>query len=197
MPNSLAYLLRLLMLHLLLGVCGLSGAQSPAASAPPDDYDVVQKLISEGRLEVALAQAEQHLKGKPRDPQMRFIKGVIQRDLGKTEDALATYTLLTQDYPELPEPYNNLAGIHASQGRFDMARAALEMAIRNNPDYAAAHENLGDIYARLAAQSYERALRLEGGNERLPQKISLIRDLLKPVNSTPPAPSPRPAGTSR
>jgi hypothetical protein len=33
-----------------------------------------------------------------------------------------------------------------------------EAAVRNNPNYAVAHENLGDIYARLAYQSYAQSL---------------------------------------
>jgi tetratricopeptide (TPR) repeat protein len=84
-------------------------------------------------------------------------EGTAQVAAGQTEEAIATFTLLTEDYPELPEPYNNLAVIYAGQNRLDQARNALEMAVRNNPNYAVAHENLGDIYTRLAQQSYTRS----------------------------------------
>jgi tetratricopeptide (TPR) repeat protein len=117
-----------------------------------------------GQLNEALSKADQYLAGKPRDPQMRFLKGVIQTESGKPADAVATFTKLTEDFPELPEPYNNLAVLYAGQSQFDKARAALEMAIRTNPSYATAHENLGDVYAKLASQAYSKALQLDAGN---------------------------------
>ncbi len=58
------------------------------------------------------------------------------------------FTKLSEDYPELPEPYNNLAVLYAQQKQYDKARTALEMAIRTHPSYAIAYENLGDIYAK-------------------------------------------------
>ncbi|MDB5869854.1 MAG: repeat-containing protein, partial [Polaromonas sp.] len=62
------------------------------------------------------------------------------------------------------------------------------MAIRLNPSYATAHENLGDIYARLASQSYSRALQLNATNASLPPKLALIGQLLAPaVKTTAPA----------
>src|SRR2546425_9737176 len=74
------------------------------------------------------------------------------------------FTKLTQDYPELPEPYNNLAVIYASQGQYEKARAALEQSIRTHPSYATAYENLGDVYAKLASQAYDKALQLDSSN---------------------------------
>lgn len=147
----------------------------PAAHA--DDYADVNALVRSGQLPQALAKADQYLAAKPRDPQMRFIKGVIQTESGKPADAIATFTKITQDYPELPEPYNNLAVLYAGQNQYDKARAALEMAIRTNPSYATAHENLGDVYAKLASQAYSKALQLDGGNSAVPPKLALIRTL--------------------
>ncbi len=142
-----------------------------------DDYSDVNALIKSGKLAEALAKTDQYLAGKPRDPQMRFIKGVIQTEAGKPADAIATFTQITQDYPELPEPYNNLAVLYAGQSQFDKARAALEMAIRTNPSFATAHENLGDVYAKLASQSYSKALKLDSGNTGVSPKLALIRSL--------------------
>lgn len=139
---------------------------APAVYA--DDYDDVNALVRAGQLTQALAKADQFLAGKPRDPQMRFLKGVIQSESGKAADAIATFTKITQDYPELPEPYNNLAVLYAGQNQYDKARASLELAIRTNPSYATAHENLGDVYARLASQAYSKALQLDGGNSAVP-----------------------------
>jgi ketosteroid isomerase-like protein len=148
--------------------------------AHADDYADVNVLIKGGKLSEALAKADQYLAGKPRDPQMRFIKGVIQTEAGKPADAITTFTQITQDYPELPEPYNNLAVLYAGQSQFDKARAALEMAIRTNPSYATAHENLGDVYAKLASQAYSKALQLDSGNTGVQPKLALIRTLFSP-----------------
>jgi len=146
-----------------------------------DDYADVGQLLRQGKQAEALAKADQYLNGKPRDPQMRFLRGVILTAQGKTADAITTFTRLTEDYPELPEPYNNLAVLYAGQSQFDKARAALEMAIRNNPSYSTAHENLGDVYAKLASQAYSRALQLDAGNTALQPKLALIRELFAPA----------------
>ena len=148
-----------------------------AGVAHADDYADVNRLVRAGQLAEALTKADQYLAGKPRDPQMRFIKGVIQTEAGKPADAISTFTKITEDYPELPEPYNNLAVLYAGQSQFDKARAALEMAIRTNPSYATAHENLGDVYAKLASQAYSKALQLDGGNAAVQPKLALIRTL--------------------
>ena len=170
----------------LQSIRGLTIAASLLISvAHADEYSDVSQLIKAGKLQDALAKAELYLATKPRDPQMRFIKGVIQRDAGKTTDAIATFARLTEDYPELPEPYNNLAVLYASQTQFDKARTALEMAIRTNPSYATAHENLGDVYAKLASQAYTKALQLDTNNQGVAPKLALIRELFSPAGSKP------------
>ncbi len=159
-------------------VC-LSGALWMHA-AHADDYAEVNRLLKAGQRAEALAKADQYLSLKSRDPQMRFLKGVILAETGKSADAVAIFTKLTEDFPELPEPYNNLAVLYAGQSQFDKARAALEMAIRTNPSYATAHENLGDVYAKLASQAYSKALQLDGSNAGVPTKLALIRTLFAP-----------------
>lgn len=145
-----------------------------------DEYSDVNRLVRAGQVAEALNKAEQFLTAKPRDPQMRFLKGVILTETGKSNEAIATFVKLTEEFPELPEPYNNLAVLYASQNQFDKARSALEMAIRTNPSYATAHENLGDVYAKLASQAYSKALQLDGTNAGVPPKLALIRNLFSP-----------------
>lgn len=177
--------LRMLALAALMGLS--FGAQA-------DDYGDVTQLLRSGKYPEAQAKADQYLAGKPKDPQMRFLKGVIQSESGKPGDAINTFTALTQDYPELPEPYNNLAVLYASQNQYDKARTALEMAIRTNPSYATAHENLGDVYAKLASQAYSKALQLDNTNTSVQPKLALIRDLFSPAKpGSKPAPAPTPA----
>lgn len=146
--------------------------------ARADDYAPVNALLRSGQLDAALAQAEAYLAKNPRDPQMRFLKGLIQQDAGRLDAAMTTYQALITDYPELPEPYNNIAVLHANQGQLDKAREALQMAIRNKQNYGVAHENLGDIYMRLAGQSYERAQALDARNTTAAPKLALIRQML-------------------
>ncbi len=155
----------------------LVAATLSVTAAYADDYADVGRLIRSGQYAEAATKADQYLATKPRDPQMRFLKGVLQTETGKANDAIATFTKISEDYPELPEPYNNLAVLYAGQSQFDKARAALEMAIRTNPSYATAHENLGDVYARLASQAYSKALQLDAGNAGVQPKLSLIRSL--------------------
>jgi tetratricopeptide (TPR) repeat protein len=163
-----------------LRLMALAAALLGPAAALADDYGDVNQLLRAGKHAEALAKADQYLAAKPKDPQMRFLKGVIQTESGKPADAIGTFTKLTEDYPELPEPYNNLAVLYAGQSQFDKARAALEMAIRTNPSYATAHENLGDVYAKLASQAYSKALQLDASNTGVQPKLALIRDLFAP-----------------
>jgi len=175
-------------LRLLVAAAALS-----MSAAHADDYADVSRLMRAGQFAEAMAKVDQYLASKPRDPQMRFFKGVIQTETGKTNEAIATFTKITEDYPELPEPYNNMAVLYAGQSQFDKARAALEMAIRTNPSYATAHENLGDVYARLASQAYSKALQLDGGNAAVPPKLALIRSLFSAETKAQPQASAKPS----
>ncbi|HEX2546456.1 MAG TPA: tetratricopeptide repeat protein, partial [Ramlibacter sp.] len=163
------------------GLAVLTAALLAAGAVRADEYGDVNQLLRSGKLPEALNKADQYLASKPKDPQMRFLKGVVLTEAGRTNEAISTFQKLTEDYPELPEPYNNLAVLYAGSAQFDKARAALEMAIRTNPSYATAHENLGDVYAKLASQAYSRALQLDAGNTAVQPKLALIRELFSPT----------------
>ena len=173
-----------------LAVCAALAVAAAPSSARADDYADVSKLASAGQLSQALAKADSYLAGKARDPQMRFIKGVILTEMGRSADAMNIFQQLVEDYPELPEPYNNLAVLYAAQMQFDKARASLEMAIRANPAYATAHENLGDIYLQLASQSYSQALQLDASKTGIAPKLAMIRSLMGAAPAASPARAP-------
>jgi len=135
------------------------------------------QLFRQGNYAQALAETEALLADMPKDAQGRFLKGLILTEQNKVQDAVSIFSSLTEDFPELPEPYNNLAVLYASQGEFDKARISLEMAIRTHPSYSTAHENLGDIYAKMASQAYDRALQLDRSNTTTQTKLSMIQDL--------------------
>lgn len=130
-----------------------------------------------GQYDRAMTEVEAYLKERPKDARGRFLKGLILAEQKKTDAAIAVFKGLTQDYPELPEPYNNLAVLYANRGEYDKARSALEMAIRTHPSYATAHENLGDVYAKMASQAYGKALQLDSKNRAAQTKLNLIREL--------------------
>lgn len=160
-------------------------------------YAQVQRLINAGQLVDALQTADSWLGEQAKDPQMRFLKGVIQSQQGQNDAAVETFTLITQDYPELPEPYNNLAVLHAAARRYDSARAALEMAVQLNPSYATAQQNLGDVYTQLALQAYGQALKLNPENAALRPKLKGLQAVVdgnpKPKAAALPT-SPSPSG---
>lgn len=147
-----------------------------AASA--DTLQEASRLMKQGQLGPALEKTDQVLAAKPKDAQARFMKGLILTEMNRHNDAIVVFTKLTEDYPELPEPYNNLAVLYAQQRQFEKAKNALEMAIRTHPSYATAHENLGDIYARMASQAYDKALQIDSSNASAQSKLAMIRDLM-------------------
>lgn len=168
--------------------------------AQADDVSDVQKLLAAGKNAEALQKADQFLANKPRDPMMRFLRGISLSQAGRAPEAITAFTKLTEDFPELPEPFNNLAVLYAQQGQYDKARNALEMAIRTNPSYATAYENLGDVYAKLASQAYSKALQIDTRSAVAP-KLAMIRDLFPKERNqiaaaspaTAPTPTPAPA----
>src|SRR4051812_48176206 len=165
--------------------------------ARADDVQDAQKLLKAGQTQQALERVNRALAANPRDPQARFLKGLILTEQGKQQDAIEIFSKLTQDYPNLPEPYNNLAVIYASQGQYDKARAALEQSIRTHPSYATAYENLGDVYAKLASQAYGKALQLDGSNTGAQNKLSLVRELVREPAAKPTAVASAPAAAPK
>jgi Flp pilus assembly protein TadD len=149
-----------------------------AAAAHADELQDINRMMRQGQLTQALERAEKFLAGKPRDAQGRFLKGLILTEMNRPRDAIQVFSKLSEDYPELPEPYNNLAVLYASQGQYEKARLALESSIRTHPSYATAHENLGDIYAKLASQAYDKALQLDSSNTGAKTKLAMIGELI-------------------
>ncbi|MFN3629551.1 MAG: tetratricopeptide repeat protein [Casimicrobiaceae bacterium] len=147
----------------------------PAQGNP--ELQEINRILKAGQPKQALDRAHAYLATRPKDPVARFIKGVAQSELGQTNDAIQTFQSLTEDYPELPEPYNNLAVLYSSKGQFEKAKVALELAIQTHPTYSTAHENLGDIYAKLASQAYDKALQLDRSNTQVAAKLNLVREL--------------------
>ena len=163
-----------------------------AAHAQTDELQDVNQMLKLGQYDQALTRVNNFLSTRPKDARGRFLKGLILAEQNKSGDAIKVFTELTQDFPDLPGPYNNLAVLYASQGLYDKARGALEQAIRTHPSYATAHENLGDIYAKMASQAYDKALQLDRSNATAQSKLNMIRDLFPAETRSAKAPAAKP-----
>ena len=175
------------------------------APAVADEVEDAAKLLKAGQHQQALERVNKLLASKPRDARARFLKGLIFAEQGNAKDATDVFLALTKDFPDLPEPYNNLAVIYAAKGQYDKARGALEQSIRTHPSYATAYENLGDVYAKLASQAYDKALQFDSANPAAKNKLALVRELVggstpgKPVAvaAAPTAPALTPPSTPK
>lgn len=151
-------------------------------AAPPlraDEATDIEKLYHDGKVAEALAQADAAIAAQPRAANLRFLKGVMLIEQKRDDEALQVFTALTQDYPELPDPYNNLAVLYASRGQLHSALNALQSALRNDPTHRAAQENLGDIYLVLAEQAWRAAqAESKGDDAGLVRKLRLAREIL-------------------
>lgn len=175
-PASLALVLS-------LALAGGAWAQAPLQSslAPTEQtrpQDSAQAALRAGNPQRALDIVDTALKTFSTDAQLRFIRGMALNALNRLPAAEAEFAALTREFPELPEPYNNLAVVRAAQGKLDQALLALEDAIRAVPDYAVAHENLGDIHAQLAARSYRAAQRLDPASKTIAPKLKLVGEVV-------------------
>lgn len=154
------------------------------APAPKDPLLPAQELTQKGEFDRAASEVDAYLAKHPTDARGRFLKGVILTGQHKSDEAISVFIGLTNDFPELPEPYNNLGVLYAARGEYGKARELLERAIQARPSFATAHENLGDIYAQLAAQSYAQTLQLDHTNQTAQKKLALVKQL---VSRAPPS----------
>lgn len=154
-------------------LCGALCAGTAYAAA--DEAAEISRLVQGGQLADAMKRVDAALAAKPGDARLRFSKGIILAQQNKPTEAIAVLLKLTEDFPDLPEPYNNLAVLYAANGQYESARIALDKAIANNPGYGMAHENLGDVYAELASQAYEKAAKLDG-SAGARAKVAAIRN---------------------
>ncbi len=168
-----------------IAILGLVVLLAMPLAARGDSLKDADLLLRAGRSAQALETVDGYLAQKPGDMQARFLKGLILAEQKRESEAIDVFVRLTQDNPEYAEPYNNLAVLYAARGNLEDARAALETAVRVNPKYVTAQENLGDVYARLAAAAYERAAVLGATSKIARAKLKLSRDLVAAGNGGP------------
>ncbi len=150
-----------------------------------DAHDEARKLLRQAQYAGATVWINKSLATNPRDPQMLFWRAFIFERQGQADAALPIYLALTQDYPELAEPFNNLGVLYAARGDYERAKQSFDLALRDNPSYAVAHENLGDVLVHMARQSYEQALKNDPKMRTPVQKIKLLQPALELSQSKP------------
>ena len=150
---------------------------------PTDISNRIDGLIRAGRLKEALqsiearqaVEAMRHTPGT--DVQLMFLHARILAEMNRPIEAEAVYLQMTSRFPELPEPWNNLAALYVKRNELDQARRALEMAIMINPRYSIAQANLGDVQMNLALRAYQNAA--QAGVPGLAPKIKRVKELLE------------------
>ncbi|MBT8142882.1 MAG: tetratricopeptide repeat protein [Gammaproteobacteria bacterium] len=145
------------------------------------DLNRARAYLEQGRTQEAILELEGDISADPNNAEARFLKGVALQAMKRHDEAIEMYSGLVNDFPELPEPWNNLAVLWADKQEFDKAEDALRAAIKTNKSYATAHENLGDIYTQRASIAYSDALSLQPPNSSAVEiKLSMIDNILLP-----------------
>ena len=142
-----------------------------------NNIEEIKVLLKNGKYEQAQALIQKAIENELDGPEILFYKGIIETNIGKNNQAIDTFRNLTERYPELPEPFNNLAVLYAEKGQFKLAKEILEQAIKTNPSYLTAHINLGDIFTKMASEAYNNALEIDKSNNIAITKLSMITQL--------------------
>ncbi len=121
----------------------------------------IYQLIQNGRAQEALEAIERREAQLAQttvigtDVQLLFLKGRAYDALAQYHDAFELYKQMTLLYPELPEPWNNLALEYVRQGNLNLAEEALAMALTADPNDKTALQNLGEVRLMQAEQTFQ------------------------------------------
>ena len=149
-------------------LANLLNALTPGAdtSVPLSGSEInrrIYNLIQNGKADEALDAIERREKQLAEsqilgtDVQLLFLKGRAFESLGQYQDAFELYKKMTTLYPELPEPWNNLALEYVRQGNLNLAEDSLAMALTADPGNETALQNLGEVRLMLAEETFQRA----------------------------------------
>jgi Flp pilus assembly protein TadD len=156
-----------------------SSINSPQIVIAPNvaALNAINLTLRQGDKPGALKLAEDGVHQFPHDAQLRFVRAVVLSDLNRIDDATSAFEALCSEFPELPEPYNNLAVIRANQGKYAEAEQLLQQALQIRNTYVTARENLGDLYVAMAIGAYDQASKFDAANAVLKKKLTLAREM--------------------
>ena len=156
-------------------------ALTTAAPVRADDAAEVRALMARGDSSAALKRVDQALGAHPTDVPLRFLQGVVLMDLALDDQALAVFTRLSQEHPDLPDPLNNIGLLQARAGRLDEALASIQEALRSDPSHRTARANLGQVYLMLAVRTWDELSRSGPVDASLQRRLEAARVLLLPA----------------
>ena len=155
-------------------------AEVPFKALSVDQYsDAVDARAAKGDYEGALDIIAKALAKNPKSVQLRFQRCVVLEKSGDTEAARRELNQFTAMYPEIPEPYNNLAAIESSAGNLDKAEELLKTALRLRPAFRNARINLANLYLVRALTNYKEAQE-QKAEPALAERISTLSRLIEP-----------------
>lgn len=135
----------------------------------------VQRSAAQGDWKTAFEVLEKRIAANPDAVEAQFLKGLLLLERGELAAAQTVFLDISRRFPHIPEVYNNLAVVYAAQGEYEQARQALLTAIAN--DYPQAQANLGDLYAKLAADAYRQALANNPADAASQAKLTLLQGM--------------------
>ena len=195
-------------LAVLAALAGAAHAQNgplslAAPTAPPSGprsadpgMDKAERAAAGKRYDEAISGYDRVLAANPRNAQARFERAWAMAKAGREDEAIQAFAEMAQDFPELPEPHNNLALLYAKRGDLKRAEAELLLATEVKPGFAIGYTNLGDVYRRLAEEAYAEALRRNPGDTRAGTALRQLRpaaNATNPASPVSPAPMHAPA----
>jgi Flp pilus assembly protein TadD len=146
-------------------------------SAETADLEAIKRLAAEGKQDAALQELDKRIADNAQDVEARFLRGLLLLERGEVKAARETFKALSQEFPGLPEPNNNLAALYAREGDYEKSREALLNAIASAPNYPVVRANLGDLYMNLAVEAYRAAVRLDPKDQASQAKLRLLEKM--------------------
>lgn len=128
-----------------------------------------QIQISRGDFSSATPELVRVTRQNPRVAQAHYLLAAAYVQRGAADDALAVYSNLTKIFPSDPQPYQMIGTLYRQQTNLVSARQAYEQALKLNPDYLAAIDDV--IELDITSGKQEAALaRIQGYIQKYPDK---------------------------
>ena len=175
----------------LLCTAALAGALlCPAAQAakqasffsdtPSAEQQRIEHLIEAKAYKDALDALDKDIALEPRNLNFRFTRTVVLDKMGRKDEAARGLEEIIAKYPEVADPYNNLAVLRAAEGRIEDAKKLLDKALMIKPGFALARKNLGDLYLHQALEAYRAAAPELPYNTTLQTRLKTLEQLTGP-----------------
>jgi predicted O-linked N-acetylglucosamine transferase (SPINDLY family) len=139
-------------------------------NAKADYFDALQLLgviaTQTRRTQEAALLLSKAVSVDPENANAHYARGNALRDLGQSDDAIASYRRALEIRPDFAEAHTNLGYVLQNLGQLDDAVASHRRALKISPDFAFAYNNLGGVLQKLgrldeAVASYRRALEIK------------------------------------